>query len=475
MEYKWIALTNTTIAILMASLDTNIVIIALPKISSDLHTSVLETMWIVLCFGLVTTIVLLSFGRLADMFGRVRLYNIGLIVFTAGSALCGLSRSGQELILFRSIQALGAAFLFSNSAAILTDAFGANERGKALGLNQISIVVGSVGGLVLGGLLTDTLGWRSIFWINVPIGIFGSVWSFTRLRELGTRTGGRIDWLGNCVLASGLLFLFFGLTFGPLGLLSAVDGILLVASGLGMLVLFVYVESKMEDPMFDVKLFRIRIFNTGNISVFLNAVARGALILVMSFYLQGPTMKLSALEAGIYLIPISFTMATFGPISGWLSDKYGARQFIVGGLMTSAVGFLLLTTIHPRESFAGLLVPLVLVGAGMGMFAAPNRTTVMNSVPAKRRGVASGMSTTLVTLGNLISMGISFLIITRSVPPSELEAVFVGGTVGASIGPGFVNSIHLVFYISAAILFASLLPSILEYSSKSSEESAQRH
>ena len=466
MEYKWIVLTNTTLAILMASLDANIVIIALPRISSDLHASILETIWIVLSYGLVTTTVLLSFGRLADMFGRVKLYNLGLIIFTVGSALCSLSNSGQELILFRIVQAFGAAFLFSNSAAILTDAFDVKERGKALGLNQVSIVIGSVTGLVLGGLLTDTLGWRSIFWVNIPIGVFGAIWSHIKLRELGTRTGGKIDWIGNGLLASGLILLLLGLTLGPLQILSEIVELPMIFGGLALLILFVFAESKINDPMFDVKLFRLRTFTTGNFSVFLNAIARGALILIMTFYLEGPTMKLSALDAGLYLIPVSFTMATFGPISGWLSDKYGSKFFIIGGLLISAVGFLILTRLQMHEDFSHLLIPLVLVGTGMGMFAAPNRTSVMNSVPAHRRGTASGMTTTLVTLGNILSLGLSFLIITQTVPVSDLEAIFTGGNANFANAVNFVNSIHTIFFLSAAVLFASIVPSVIERPSK---------
>lgn len=446
----------------MASLDTNIVIIALPKISADLHASIFETMWIVLCFGLVTTIVILSFGRLADMFGRVKLYNLGLIIFTIGSALCGFSSSGQELILFRSIQAVGAAFLFSNSAAIITDAFDVKERGKALGLNQVSIVVGSVAGLVLGGLLTDTLGWRSIFWVNIPIGTFGAIWSYWKLKELGSRTGGKVDWIGNGILALGLVLVFLGVTLGPLEILGWWQDLSVIFAGLSTLVFFVYLESKTPDPMFDVKLFKIRVFNAGNLSVFFNAVARGALTLMLSLYLQGPTMKLSTLESGLYLIPVSFTMATFGPISGWLSDKYGSKNFIIGGLLTSSIGFLVLSTLQDHETFSQLLIPLILIGAGMGTFAAPNRTTVMNSVPPERRGIASGMSTMLVTLGNITSLGLSFLIITRSVPISELEAVFVSKRDSFSSGANFVSSIHLVFLISAALLLISIIPSIIE-------------
>ncbi|MGI0007449.1 MAG: MFS transporter, partial [Nitrosotalea sp.] len=237
MQYKWMALTNTTICILMASLDANILIIALPRLVPDLHVSLIETIWIILSYGLVTSSVLLSFGRLADMFGRVKLYNFGLILFTIASFLCSLAQTGAELILFRILQAFGAAFLFSNSAAILTDAFDEKERGKALGLNQVSIVIGSALGLVLGGILTETLGWRAIFWVNIPIGIFAIVWSKAKLRELGTIVKGKIDWIGNLVLVVGLVMIMLGITFGSLQVIPSFVAIFLLAGGFGMLVL----------------------------------------------------------------------------------------------------------------------------------------------------------------------------------------------------------------------------------------------
>lgn len=469
MQYKWIALTNTTICILMASLDANILIIALPRLVPDLHVSLIETIWIILSYGLVTTSVLLSFGRLADMFGRVKLYNFGLILFTIASFLCSLAQTGPELIMFRIIQALGAAFLFSNSAAILTDAFDAKERGKALGLNQVSIVIGSALGLVLGGILTETLGWRSIFLVNIPIGIFAIVWSKAKLRELGSIVKGKIDWAGNLILVGGITMVMFGITFGSLQVVNSFGAILLLAGGFSFLALFGYVESKIKDPMFDMSLFKIRFFSAGNVTIFLNALARGALVLIMAFYLQGPSMHLNPFTAGIYLIPVSFTIATFGPISGWLSDRYGSKLLTIAGLLLSAVGFLILSQIGPKTSFDDLVLPLSLVGAGMGIFASPNRSSIMNAVPPQRRGVAAGMSTTLVTLGNIMSLGISFALIASTVPLSELESIFLGASNqvnSEATVSSFMNSIHLIFYISTFVLLASIIPAMMNRSQK---------
>ncbi|MGI0047479.1 MAG: MFS transporter [Nitrosotalea sp.] len=464
MQYKWIALTNTTICTLMASLDSNIVIIALPRIVSDLHSSLIETMWIVLSYGLVTSSILLSFGRLSDMFGRVKLYKFGLILFTLGSFLCSLAQTGTELISFRIIQAVGAAFLFSNSAAILTDAFEERERGKALGLNQVSIVIGSVLGLLLGGILTESLGWRSIFWVNIPIGIFAIIWSHADLRELGKIVKGKIDWIGNSAFVVGLTLLMLGITFGSLQVVNYIVMTFLLTGGFSLLGIFWYIESKVKEPMFEMSLFKIRYFSAGNVTIFLNALARGALVLIMAFYLQGPSMRLGPFAAGLYLIPVSFTIATFGPISGWLSDRYGSKLLTVLGLLLSAVGFLILAQIGPKASFNDLVLPLALVGAGMGIFASPNRASIMNSVPSQRRGVAAGMSTTLVTLGNIMSLGISFALLAGTVPLSELESIFLGASGQMESGTtiqNFMKSVHLIFYISAFILFASIIPGLI--------------
>jgi EmrB/QacA subfamily drug resistance transporter len=483
MKYKWIVLSNTTIGTLMASLDTNIIIVALPVIASELHTSLLTTLWTALGYWLVTASVLLNFGRLADIFGRVRLYNLGFAIFTVGSALSSISQTGEQLVMFRIIQAFGAAFLFSNSAAILTDVFPENERGKALGLNQVAIVLGSVLGLVFGGFLTSYLGWRSVFWINIPIGMIGTVWSYTKLKELGTiRKGDKIDWLGNVTFAAGLFILLAGITFTSSGIISSnsIQFYLAIVGGISLLVLFVFIEKHISKdyPMFHFSLFKVRAFVGGNIATLLNSIARGDFTLIMAFYLQGPSMKLSPLEAGIYLIPVSGALAICGPISGWLSDRYGSRVISSIGLILSAIGFLMLMKLEATASFIDLLSPLLLIGAGMGVFASPNRASIMNSVKSFSRGVAAGTSTTLILIGRTLSLGIAFLIMAGIMPIQQIKTIILGDTAATLaittttsaatsattqliIGK-FLISMHMIFLISAIFMLVAILPVMIK-------------
>ena len=479
MEYKWIALSNTTIGTLMASLDTNIIIVALPVIASELHTSLLTTLWTALGYWLVTASVILNFGRLADIFGRVRLYNLGFTIFTVGSALSSISQTGEQLVMFRIIQAFGAAFLFSNSAAILTDVFPTNERGKALGLNQVAIVLGSVLGLVFGGFLTSYLGWRSVFWINIPIGIVGTVWSYAKLKELGTISKGeKIDWIGNITFAAGLFILLTGITFTSSGIISSssIQFYIAIVGGLSLLALFVFIEKYISKdyPMFHLSLFKIRAFVGGNIATLLNSIARGDFTLIMAFYLQGPSMKLSPLEAGIYLIPVSGALAICGPVSGWLSDRYGSRVISSIGLILSAIGFLMLMNLGATASFIDLLSPLLLIGAGMGVFASPNRASIMNSVKSFRRGVAAGTSTTLILIGRTLSLGIAFLIMAGIMPIQQIKTIILGDTSAIltttattntatqlMIGK-FLISMHIIFLISAIFMLAAIIPVMIK-------------
>jgi EmrB/QacA subfamily drug resistance transporter len=463
MKYKWIVLSNTTVATLMAAIDTNIVLISLPTIGRQLPgTSATTLLWILLGYSLLTAVVLLNFGRLSDMFGRVRLYILGFAIFTVGSLLCGLSQTGTELVLFRLVQAVGAGFLFANSAAIITDAFPPNERGRALGINQISIVVGAVSGLVLGGVITSTIGWRWIFFVNVPIGIVATLRARADLKELAAlEEHPQIDWLGNVAFALALTLILAGVTLGALGDLSGGAAIATVIAGGATLVAFVWIESWVSSPMLDLSLFRNRVFSTSTTATLMNSLARGALTFVLVFYLQGPPRYLDPFTAGLFLIPVSASLAVFGPLSGWLSDRYGPTWFTVFGLLISASGFLWLGTIGPSDSFLQLTPPLVLVGMGMGMFAAPNRATMMTAVPPNRRGVASGVGTTFLNTGATVSLGLTLVIMATVVPRSALEVILTGGTVmggSVAVAAGFLQSIHLIFFVSGGLILLSLIP-----------------
>src|SRR5919197_286048 len=360
------------------------------------------------------------------MFGRVKLYNMGFALFTLGSGLCSIS--------------------------------------------QTAIVIGSVVGLVFGGFLTSYFGWRSIFWVNVPIGAFAMIWSYAKLRELGVIRKEKIDWLGNIAFAGGLSMILLGVTLANFRIVTPFEIFLSIIGGLSLLVLFIIIEKKMLRPMFDLSLFKIRPFTGGNIAIFLNALARGAFTLIMSFYLQGPSMRLNSLEAGIYLIPVSAALAAFAPLSGWLYDRYKLRIFASIGLLVSAVGFFILTGIGVTTSFYEIIMPLIMIGGGMGIFASPNRASIMTSVPPSRRGVSSGISTTFIMMGNSFSIGLIFLIMTNFIPLYAAEQLFSGSfqtsssssiALTSSIVTKFLSSIHIVFFVSAVVMLISIIPSIV--------------
>jgi EmrB/QacA subfamily drug resistance transporter len=466
MQYKWKVLSNTTVATLMAAIDTNIVLISLPTIGRELPgTSATTLLWILLGYSLLTAVVLLNFGRLSDLYGRVRLYVLGFAVFTIGSLLCGLSQTGVELVGFRLVQAVGAGFLFSNSAAIITDAFPPNERGRALGINQVAIVAGAVAGLVLGGIITTTIGWRWIFFVNVPIGVVATIRARYDLRELmKPGESPHIDWLGNIVFALGLTLILLGVTLGALGNVSGPVGIGMAVGGVALLAVFVVVEAREPHPMLDLSLFRIRAFTGSALATLMNSLARGAFTFVLVFYLQGPPRFLSPFVAGLFLIPTSASLATVGPISGYLADRYGPRWLLLSGLVISASGFLWLSTITEGETFYQLAPALVLVGGGMGLFAAPNRAAMMTAVPPSRRGVASGVGVVFVNTGATISLGITLIVLAQVLPHAAIVAILLGSSasqVPGGVASGFLEAIHVVFLASAALILLAIVPSVL--------------
>ncbi len=476
--YKWVALSNTTLGTLMAGIDVNIVLISLPAIFVGLKVNPLapdETtylLWILMGYSVITATLLVSFGRLSDIFGRVRFYNIGFIIFTVGSLILSLIPStgntgAMELIIFRLVQAIGGGFLFANSAAILTDAFPSSERGMALGLNQIAFIGGSLLGLILGGFLA-AINWRWVFLVNVPIGIAGTIWAYLKLQETGVLTKTRgLDPVGNTTFAAGLTILLAALTYGimpyghsAMGWTNPWVQVGLVV-GLVLLVAFVFLEMRVKDPMFHLSLFRIRMFSAGNVSGFLQSVARGGLMFMLIIWLQGIWLPLhgynfeeTPLWAGIYMAPMMVGFFLMGPLSGWLSDRYGSRGFATGGMLLSLVGFLLLAAQPANFSYVPFMLILVLLGLGMGMFGAPNMTAIMNSVPAEYRGVASGMRATIQNSGMLLSMSLFFSIVIIFLA-GKLPPVLYAGLVAQGIPPAV--AMHTAGLPPTGALFAAFL------------------
>ncbi len=462
MQYKYVVLTNTTIGAFMSQLDANIVLISLPTILKPHElagTTTFDGIWIIMGYTLVTATTLLTIGRLGDVFGRVKLYNLGFLVFTVGSGLCSVAPDGTFLVFMRLVQGLGAALIWSNNAAILTDVFPATERGRALGINQVAGVSGSILGLVIGGVLTTYLGWRSIFWINLAPGAFATVWAYLKLKDINPHPRGeKLDPLGNVLFGAGLTAFLVGLTLGALQGYDATDYALMVAGGI-MLGVFALVEVRARNPMMDVRLFRIRAFAAGALANLLTSISRSSLSLILIFYFQGALLY-DPLKAGLLLLPFSVAFVIVGPISGALSDRIGPRVLAPTGLVLSAAALYWFSTMPYGVSYLTLSLAMVLAGVGGGMFFAPNVAAIMNSVPPARRGVASGVSSTLFSAGSLVSLGLIFVIFSHSVPLGALESIFAGlsppsGTISIQL---FVGAMHQAFLIFGVISLLAAIP-----------------
>jgi MFS family permease len=476
-RYKWIALSNTTLATLIATIDASVVLIALPDIFRGIRINPLtpgNTVYLlgmVMGFLIVTSVLVVSLGRLGDIYGRVRIYNLGFVVFTVFSIVLCLSwmhgpLAAIWLIVFRLFQALGAAMLIANSAAILTDAFPANQRGLALGINNIAGIVGTTIGLVIGGVLAP-ISWRLVFLISVPIGLFGTVWAYRNLREIGERRPAKIDWWGNLAFASGLVLVLVGIATGiqPYGHhdmgWTNPRVIAELAAGVLLLIIFGYIEVHVEDPMFDLRLFRIRAFLAGNIASLLGAIGRGGLQFMLVIWLQGVWLPLhgysltsTPLWAGIAMLPLIAGFLIAGPASGILSDRFGPRPFVVTGPLIAAVSMALLSLLPVDFPYPVFAVLLALFGIGNGMFAAPNRANVMNSLPPWRRGVGSGMSATFQNSGQVLSIGIYFSLMVIGLSgklPHALQAGLLAH------GVPHAAAVRVAHISPVATLFAALL------------------
>jgi MFS family permease len=476
-HYKWIALSNTTLGLLMATINSSIVLIALPDIFRGIgidplgpgNTSYL--LWMIMGFLVVTAVLVVGFGRLGDMYGRVRMYNLGFVVFTVASILLAVTWQQGEaaalwLIGWRIVQGVGGAFIMANSTAILTDAFPADQRGTALGINGVAAIAGSFLGLVIGGLL-GPLNWHLVFLVSVPFGVFGTVWAYLKLRDTGERRPAKMDWWGNITFAVGLIALLIGITYGiqPYGDSTMGWGSPLVLTcvigGVVVLVAFAVIESRVANPLFTLSLFRIRAFTLGNIAILLSSLGRGGLQFILIIWLQGIWLPRhgydfasTPLWAGIYMVPLIAGFLIAGPVSGILSDRYGARPFATGGMVAAAASFLLLETLPVDFAYGWFAALLLLNGLAMGLFSSPNRAAIMNSLPAGQRGAGAGMSATFQNSASVLSIGIFFSLMIIGLA-AHLPAALHDGLVAHGVSQADATRVsHLP---PVASLFASFL------------------
>ncbi len=476
-RYRWIALSNTTLSMTMATIDGSIVIVAMPAIFRGIHLNPLDPanisylLWMIIGYLLVQSVLVVTLGRLGDMYGRVKIYNLGFVVFTLASIALSLdpltgTHGAMWLIGWRFVQAFGGAMLMSNSAAILTDAFPANKRGMALGVNQIAGISGQFVGLLLGGALA-AVDWRLVFWVNVPIGVFGTVWAYKSLREIATTRRARIDWIGNVMFAGGLSVLLVAITYGirPYGGHATgwanpwiIGGL---AGGVAMLIAFCIFETKIAEPMFEMALFKIRAFATGNAASLLGSIARGGLQFMLVIWLAGIWLPLhgydfavTPLWAGIYMLPLTAGFLIAGPISGTLSDRYGPRLFATAGLLLAAVCFTGLMLLPVDFSYWVFALLIFGNGIGSGLFAAPNTSAIMSAVPARYRGVASGMRATFQNSGMSLSIGIFFSLMIAGLA-STLPRTLTGGLTAQGVPLSVATQVSHLPPVST--MFAALL------------------
>ncbi|WP_041993707.1 MULTISPECIES: MFS transporter [unclassified Streptomyces] len=476
-HYKWIALSNTTLGVLMVMINQSIVLIALPDIFRGIHLDPLDSantsylLWMLMGFMVVTAVLVVTFGRLGDMFGRVRMYNMGFAVFTLCSIALSLtyfdgSAGALWLIGWRIAQGIGGALLFANSTAILTDAFPTHQRGTALGINSIAAIAGSFIGLILGGVLAP-VSWKLIFLVSVPFGIFGTIWAYMKLHDTGARFKAKMDWWGNITFAVGLIAVLVGITYGiqPYGssTMGWLNPMVLAAliGGVVVLGIFVWIEMKVAEPLFRLSLFKLRAFTAGNIASLLMALGRGGLQFMLIMWLQGIWLPLhgysfekTPLWAGIYMIPLTVGFLLSAPLSGWLSDRFGARMFTVVGALITGAGFVALMELPTDFNYWIFAVLLFVNGLGSGLFSSPNRAEIMNALPARSRGVGAGMTATFQNSSSVLSIGIFFSLMIVGLS-SNLPSAMHDGLLAQGVPESVAQNVsHLP---PIAVLFAAFL------------------
>ncbi len=461
-SYKWWALSCTSLGMLLATINSGTLIIALPDLERSLGTSLLQLVWVILVYMIASTVLVLTAGRLADLFGRKRAYVAGFVVFSLASLGAGFAGNGTELILWRVLQGIGGAFLFANSAAIVTDAFPRRQLGLALGTNTMVAAVGLVIGPVLGGALV-TISWHWVFWFNVPLGLAGSIWAAYVLHELSSPDPERrLDLIGTGAYVLGLTGLVLGISKGGLSGWDNATVVVSLVAGIVLLPLFVLIELRQPAPLLDLSIFRDRLFGAASGAAFINGLSRFALLFIFVFYFQGPQGD-TPIEAGIKLAPMAVAMLISSPLAGVVADRYGSRALAAGGMVVTAVGLALMTTLQIHSPYWQSGLWLFVVGIGSGMFNSPNTSAMMGAVRSDRRGIAAGARVMLQNTGAVISIAFVLAVVTAAVPKTVLFKIFSGlasGLSTAQLDP-FIHNMHVALWSLAATSVAGALVSLM--------------
>jgi EmrB/QacA subfamily drug resistance transporter len=463
VQYKWTVLTVTTVGVLMSGIDSRIVVIGIPQVAAALGADAEQAIWFTQAYIFGSTVSLLAVGRVSDMIGRVKIYTVGFSIFTAGSLLTSLSPSPNYVILFRVLQGLGSAALFANSAAIITDSTPGDQLGLFLGINQVAFRAGAMLGLTLSGLILAVTDWRALFYVNVPIGIFGTYWAHRRLREVSRpERGAPMDWPGFAAFSASIVSFLLALTFAAYGTFPAGGLVILLAAAAASLAYFVRREGAIPHPLLDLRLLKIREFTGGVVAQMLNSLAWGAVILLLSLYLQ-LVKGFSPLQAGLAIVPFDLAFLAVGPLSGRLSDRHGHMPFTTAGLAVMSASLLLMSGTSVSTPYATLALYLVVFGTGVGFFSSPNMSSIMGSVPPQERGVASGVRATFFNVGYVLSFNVAILVMTLAVPYSVITQV-ISASNPANIAVDkalFARGLDYAFEVSAAINAVAIAPSVL--------------
>jgi EmrB/QacA subfamily drug resistance transporter len=478
LKYKWVALSVTTIGVLMVGIDTRIVIVGLPQVAAQLHADAEQAIWITQSYVLANTVLLLLIGRLGDIFGRVRIYTVGFGIFTIGSALTSIGMDPLQVIIFRAVQGVGAALVFTNSIAILTDATPKNELGFSLGINQIAFRSGAILGLTLSGLILSFLDWRALFYINIPIGVFGTFWARRRLKEsVAIERNAKIDWLGFALFTASLLCLMIGLT---LGAYSPSQFNTLYASlfvGAIFLALFIVRSRRITYPLVELSMFKIKEVTGGLLAMFFNIITWTAVLLLLSLQFQ-LVLNMNPLEAGLRILPFEIAFLAFGPLSGRLSDRFSRMPFILSGLTLSTIALFLFSTTFQNTPYLVLSVYMIIMGIGTGLFIAPNLRSVMSSMPDKRSGIGSALFALFVNLGLTLSLNIAILIMSLTAPYDVITRI-ISAVNPLSIPTAdrllFVESLKNTYIAFGIINTFAVVTSLLEINFKTHAKKTEAH